>query len=77
MEMTTKIAFVTGGSRALVKKPIYTISQQDIDVIITYRSKKEEAEVTAPEIKNSRPRCMMYQGVNKNHRGNYPRHNQY
>jgi hypothetical protein len=65
METTTKIAFVIGGSRGLVKKPIYTIAQQDIDVIVTYRSKKEQTEVTAAEIKNTRPPCTMYRGVKR------------
>jgi NAD(P)-dependent dehydrogenase (short-subunit alcohol dehydrogenase family) len=50
MEKTTKIALITGGSRGLGKNSALHIAQKGIDLIVTYRSKKEEAEVTVAEI---------------------------
>lgn len=48
MERTNKIALVTGSSRGLGKEAALAIARRGIDVIITYRSKKEEAaEVVA------------------------------
>ncbi len=47
---TQKIALVTGGSRGLGKDMALSIAQKDIDVIITYNSKKEEAQVVVSEI---------------------------
>jgi len=41
--MATKIALVTGGSRGLGKDMALSIARKGIDVIITYRNKKEEA----------------------------------
>lgn len=41
---TTKIALVTGGSRGLGKDMALRLAHKGIDVILTYRSKKEEAE---------------------------------
>ena len=50
--MTTgKIALVTGGSRGLGKDMALALARKGIDVIITYRSKKEEAENVVEEIK--------------------------
>jgi NAD(P)-dependent dehydrogenase (short-subunit alcohol dehydrogenase family) len=50
MEKTTKIALITGGSRGLGKNSALHIAQKGIDLIVTYRSKKEEAEATVAEI---------------------------
>jgi NAD(P)-dependent dehydrogenase (short-subunit alcohol dehydrogenase family) len=50
MEKTTKIAIITGGSRGLGKNSALHIAQKGIDLIVTYRSKKEEAEATVAEI---------------------------
>jgi len=50
MEQTTKIALITGGSRGLGKNAALHIAKKGIDVIITYRSKKEEAEEVVAEI---------------------------
>ncbi len=47
---TTKIALVTGGSRGLGKNMALSIAKKGIDVIITYQSKKEEAEAVVKEI---------------------------
>jgi NAD(P)-dependent dehydrogenase (short-subunit alcohol dehydrogenase family) len=51
METQNKIALVTGGSRGLGKNAALKIAAKGIDVIVTYQSKKEEAENTVEEIK--------------------------
>nr|WP_068890924.1 SDR family oxidoreductase [Pedobacter panaciterrae] len=51
METQNKIALVTGGSRGLGKNAALKIAAKGIDVILTYQSKKEEAENTVEEIK--------------------------
>lgn len=51
METRTKIALVTGGSRGLGKNSALKIAQKGLDVIITYRSSKEEADAVVNEIK--------------------------
>lgn len=51
--MTTKIAFVTGGSRGLGKNMALSIAKKGFDVILTYNSKKEEALAVVSEIKQS------------------------
>ncbi|MFW0716754.1 SDR family NAD(P)-dependent oxidoreductase [Pedobacter sp. N23S346] len=51
MEKQNKIALVTGGSRGLGKNAALKIAEKGIDVIVTYQSKKEEAENTVSEIK--------------------------
>nr|WP_315420593.1 SDR family oxidoreductase [uncultured Pedobacter sp.] len=51
METQNKIALVTGGSRGLGKNAALKIAAKGIGVIITYQSKKEEAEDTVNEIK--------------------------
>jgi NAD(P)-dependent dehydrogenase (short-subunit alcohol dehydrogenase family) len=48
---TGKIALVTGGSRGLGKDMALALARKGIDVIVTYRSKKEEAENVVEEIK--------------------------
>ncbi len=50
METKNKIALITGGSRGLGKNAANHIAKKGIDVIITYRSKKEEAEAVVAEI---------------------------
>jgi NAD(P)-dependent dehydrogenase (short-subunit alcohol dehydrogenase family) len=47
---TNKIALITGGSRGLGKNTALKLASKGIDVIITYRSKKEEAEAVVNEI---------------------------
>jgi NAD(P)-dependent dehydrogenase (short-subunit alcohol dehydrogenase family) len=47
----TKIALVTGGSRGLGKDMALALAKKGIDVVLTYRSKKEEAEAVVKEIK--------------------------
>ena len=51
METQNKIALVTGGSRGLGKNAALKIAANGLGVIITYQSKKEEAENTVNEIK--------------------------
>jgi len=51
MEKQNKIALVTGGSRGLGKNAALKIAEKGINVILTYQSKKEEAENTVAEIK--------------------------
>ncbi|OCA70392.1 short-chain dehydrogenase [Chryseobacterium contaminans] len=51
METKTKIALVTGGNRGLGKNSALKIAQKGLDVIITYRSNREEAEDVVNEIK--------------------------
>jgi len=51
METQNKIALVTGGSRGLGKNAALKIAAKGIGVIVTYQSKKEEAEATVKEIK--------------------------
>jgi NAD(P)-dependent dehydrogenase (short-subunit alcohol dehydrogenase family) len=53
METKNKIALITGGSRGLGKNTAMHIAQKGIDVIITYRSKKEEAEDVVGKIEQS------------------------
>jgi len=48
--MSTKIALVTGGSRGLGKDMALSIARKGIDVIITYRSKKVEADEVVKSI---------------------------
>ncbi|MBL4677502.1 MAG: SDR family oxidoreductase [Mucilaginibacter sp.] len=47
---TNKIALITGGSRGLGKNAALKIASKGIDVIITYRGKKEEAEEVVNQI---------------------------
>src|SRR5437868_5826407 len=48
----TKIALVTGGSRGLGKDMALALANKGIDVLLTYRTQKEEAEKVAEEIKS-------------------------
>jgi NAD(P)-dependent dehydrogenase (short-subunit alcohol dehydrogenase family) len=47
---TNKIALITGGSRGLGKNAALKIASKGVDVIVTYRSKKEEAEEVVNQI---------------------------
>ncbi len=48
--MKTKIAVVTGGSRGLGKDMALSLAIKGIDVVLTYLTKKDEAEKVAAEI---------------------------
>ncbi|MET3980755.1 NAD(P)-dependent dehydrogenase (short-subunit alcohol dehydrogenase family) [Mucilaginibacter sp. UYP25] len=47
---TNKIALITGGSRGLGKNAALKLAGKGIDVIVTYRSKKEEADEVVNQI---------------------------
>jgi NAD(P)-dependent dehydrogenase (short-subunit alcohol dehydrogenase family) len=51
--MKNKIALVTGGSRGLGKDMALALSKKGIDVVITYRTNKEEAEKIAKQIRDN------------------------
>lgn len=53
MSTGTKIALVTGGSRGLGKDMAINIANKGFDVVLTYRSNKEEAEQTVSEIEKA------------------------
>jgi NAD(P)-dependent dehydrogenase (short-subunit alcohol dehydrogenase family) len=48
----SKIALVTGGSRGLGKNMAHNLAKKGLDVILTYNSKKDEAEAVVKEIEN-------------------------
>lgn len=50
MSTQTKIALVTGGSRGLGKDMAISIAKKGIDVILTYRTNKSEAQETVKAI---------------------------
>lgn len=51
--MAAKIALVTGGSRGLGKDMALSLAKKELDVIITYRSKSDEAKQVVAEIEQS------------------------
>jgi NAD(P)-dependent dehydrogenase (short-subunit alcohol dehydrogenase family) len=53
MNSTQKIALVTGGSRGLGRNSAIALSRKGIDVIITYHTRKEEAEKVVKEIETN------------------------
>lgn len=61
MESTTKIALVTGGSRGLGKDAALRLAEHGNDVIITYNSKKEEADAVVATIQQSGRRAAALQ----------------
>lgn len=50
MNSTSKIALITGGSRGLGRSAALHLARQGVDVIITYRSQKAEADAVVAEI---------------------------
>ncbi len=48
----SKIVLVTGGSRGLGKNMALSLAKKGLDVILTYNSKKEEAEAVVSEIES-------------------------
>lgn len=61
METRTKIAVITGGSRGLGKNAALKIAEKGLDVILTYRSNREEAEATVHEIQALGRKATAYQ----------------
>ena len=55
----TKIAMVTGGSRGLGKDMALSLAKKGLDIIITYRSKEEEAAEVVKEIERSGRKAAM------------------
>ena len=53
MDFNNKIALVTGGSRGLGKNMALRLAKYGADVVITYHSKKEEANTVASEIERN------------------------
>lgn len=49
----TKIALVTGGSRGLGKDMALALAKKGIDVIVTYKTKSDEAKATVQEIQSA------------------------
>ncbi len=66
METRTKIALVTGGSRGLGKNSALKIARKGLDVIITYKSNKEEADKVVAEIQALGRKAIAYQLDTKN-----------
>ena len=52
MTKMKKVALITGGSRGLGKSMAQHLAQKDFDIIITYKSKAEEAEKVVQEIES-------------------------
>lgn len=50
--MKNKIALVTGGSRGLGKSMALSLAKKNIDVILTYNSKEDEAGKSLRKFKN-------------------------
>ena len=50
MENKNKIALVTGGSRGLGKDMALSLAKKGLDLVLTYHSKKDEAEAVVKEI---------------------------
>lgn len=61
METKTKVALVTGGNRGLGKNSALKIAQKGLDVIITYRSNRDEAEDVVNEIKKMGRNAVAFQ----------------
>jgi len=53
MGTTNKIALITGGSRGLGKNMALSLASKGVDVILTYNSKKNEAEAVVAEIEKA------------------------
>jgi len=61
METRRKIALITGGSRGLGKNSAIKIAQKGLDVILTYKSNKEEADRAVEEIQSLGKKAIAYQ----------------
>ncbi len=59
--MSNKIALVTGGGHGLGKDMALTFTRKGVDVILTFNTKKEEAEKVAAEISNMGQRASALQ----------------
>lgn len=59
--MTSKIALITGGSRGLGRSTALHLARQGIDIVLTWRSGKTEAEAVVREIKAAGRRAVALQ----------------
>ena len=48
--MSNKIALITGGSRGLGKNTALHLAKQGVGIVLTYRSKEDEAKAVVAEI---------------------------
>jgi NAD(P)-dependent dehydrogenase (short-subunit alcohol dehydrogenase family) len=58
---TKKIALVTGGSRGLGKEMALSLAKKGIDVILTYNSKKEDAQAVVKAIEQAGQKAVALQ----------------
>jgi Dehydrogenases with different specificities (related to short-chain alcohol dehydrogenases) len=61
MDTRTKIVLITGGSRGLGKNSAIKIAQKGLDVIITYKNGKDEAEAVVKEIQEMGRNAVAFQ----------------
>ena len=59
--MNKKIAIITGGSRGLGRNAAIHLARKGVDVILTYRSRKEEADAVVAEIAAAGARAVALQ----------------
>ncbi|XXX81897.1 SDR family oxidoreductase [Sorangium sp. So ce134] len=52
MNKNSKIALITGGSRGLGKNAALRLAERGVDVILTYHSKRDEAESVVAELRS-------------------------
>jgi NAD(P)-dependent dehydrogenase (short-subunit alcohol dehydrogenase family) len=52
MTSTARIALITGGSRGLGRNTAISVAHKGVDVILTYRSREDEAQATVDEIRS-------------------------
>jgi NAD(P)-dependent dehydrogenase (short-subunit alcohol dehydrogenase family) len=67
MTNKSKIALVTGGSRGLGKDMALQLAKKGLDVIITYHSKKDEAQAVVAEIEKTGQKAVALQLDVANH----------
>lgn len=61
MDTRTKIALITGGNRGLGKNSALKTAEKGLDIIITYRSNKEEADEVVNQIKSMGRNAVAFQ----------------
>jgi NAD(P)-dependent dehydrogenase (short-subunit alcohol dehydrogenase family) len=57
----TRIALITGGSRGLGRNAVLRLAQHGVDVILTYRSQRAEAEAVVAQVEKLGRRCIALQ----------------
>jgi NAD(P)-dependent dehydrogenase (short-subunit alcohol dehydrogenase family) len=61
MNTGTKIALITGGSRGLGKNMALAIARKGLDVVITYNTNKDAADVVVAEIQSTGQKAFAFQ----------------